>query len=228
MKLKRSEHPFRFVTQVSLVELTGLKARDLNELLQHLREAPGSIFYYHTHHFLKQHQFLSPEPPNDFAYWASNVLKEERLGEQLAAIDTVRYPSIRALAAKIIDVIEKYVAGAKTTRIAPEGEELHLMKSQSFLLPTPFVARDLAEFAEAVKKVSLHSLYHHIFQARMRLERESNDFSMWLETELEEKELARAITRLDPYTQTLDGLRWKIVYLAEERLRRVESLAYAS
>ena len=38
-----------------------------------------------------QHQYLSPEPPNDFAYWVSNVLQEDRLGEQLAAIDLIQF-----------------------------------------------------------------------------------------------------------------------------------------
>src|SRR5438876_10001227 len=92
-----AKNPFHFVTQTSLVELTGLRARELYELLNHLKTVPLSVIYYHTHHFLRQHQFLSPEPPNDFAYWVTNVLQEDRLGEQLAAIDTIRFASLRLL-----------------------------------------------------------------------------------------------------------------------------------
>ena len=93
MTLRRAQNPFRFSTQVNLIELTEWQAHDLTELLTYLRRAPGSMFYFHTHHFLKQHQFLSPEPPNDFAYWVTHVLQEDKLGEQLAAIDSVRFPA---------------------------------------------------------------------------------------------------------------------------------------
>jgi hypothetical protein len=218
MELKRAEHSFRFVSQHSLIELTGLKVRNLADLLSNLKTVPGSVIYYHTHHYLKQHQFLSPEPANDFAYWVSNVLQDDKLGEQLAAIDTVRFPSIKALREAIVHAIEKYLSTTKTARVAPEGEEFHIMKSKSFIFPTPFEAFDLRDFVECVKKVSHQSLYHHIFEARLRLERASNDFSDWLEKELGEKALAHAIGRLDPYTQTMEGLRQKIIRLAEKRL----------
>jgi len=221
VNLPRAPNPFQFVTQVTLVELTGLKARDVRELLEHVKVVPGSVVYHHTHHFLRQHQFLSPEPPNDFAYWATGALKEERLGEQLAAIDTIQFTSIRALREKIVEVLERYLSRASRIREAPEGDEFHFMKSKSFVLPTPHRAYDLAEFADAIRKVSVHSLYHHIFEARLRIERGTNDFYNWLVAELQENELARSIGRLDPYTHTLEALRQRIVSLVEGRIRDI-------
>src|SRR5258706_13976490 len=144
MTLKRTENPFRFVTQVNLIELTGWKAKNLDELVHYLKISTGSVIYHHTHHFLKQHQFLSPEPPNDFGYWVTNVLQEDTLGEQLAAIDTVPFSSIKSLGDKILTVIDHYIAKKKSTRVAPEGEEFHFRKSQGFVLPTPYLAHDLA------------------------------------------------------------------------------------
>ncbi len=214
-------HPFQFVTQIDLVEVTGQKAHDLAELFDLLETASGAIIYYHTHHFLKQHQFLSPEPPNDFAYWVTHILQEDRLGEQLASIDTVRYPTLTALGEKIREVGKKYLSKNRPIRTAPAGEEFHLMKSQSFVLPTSYTANTLAEFLECVKKISVRSIYHHIFQARLRLGKPTNDFSHWLENELEEPALGKAIGRLDPYTQTLEDLRLKIVKLIEERLKKL-------
>jgi hypothetical protein len=224
-----AQNPFHFVTQTSLIELTGLRARELYELLEHLKAVPLSVVYYHTHHFLRQHQFLSPEPPNDFAYWVTNVLQEDRLGEQLAAIDTVRFLSLRALREALVGTIERYLAKGRSTRVAPEGEEFHFMKARSFVLATPYVVSTLEEFLEAVQKVSLNSLYHHIFEARLRLEKGTNDFSKWLETELGETALAQTIARLDPYTLTLDGLREKIVRLVRVRLgERPMEVSHAS
>lgn len=211
---RRADHPFRFCTQVSLVELTGLKAASLSELRDHLRTVPGSVVYYHTHHFLKQHHFLSPEPPNDFAWWIAQALNDDRLSERLAAVDTVRFPTLRALREQLLALIETHMSREGPGLRAPAGEEFHFMKSRSFVIQTPYIVETLAEFIEAVKRVSIHSLYHHVFESRLRLERGTNDFSHWLEIELGEGALARAIARLDPYTQTLEGLRMKILRLA--------------
>jgi hypothetical protein len=43
MSLKRAGNPFRFSTQSSLVELTGWKACDLPEMVEHLRNASPAI-----------------------------------------------------------------------------------------------------------------------------------------------------------------------------------------
>ncbi len=229
MTIATAKDPFHFVTLTSLVELTGLRARELYQLLEHLKNVPGSVLYYHTHHFLKQHQFLSPEPPNDFAYWVTNVLQEDRLGEQLAAIDTVRFSSLLSLREVLVSTIERYLAKGRSSRIAPEGEEFHFMKARSFVLLTPYTASTLEQFAAAIQKISLNSLYHHIFDARLRLERGTNDFSKWLDTELGETALAEAIARLDPYTLPLEALRQKIVRLLRARLdKRPIEVSHAS
>ncbi len=218
MTTVRAKNPFHFVTQTSLIELTGLRACDIYELLKHLKEVPLSVIYYHTHHFLKQHQFLSPEPPNDFAYWVTHVIQEDRLGEQLAAIDTVRFSSLKTLREALVGTIERYLARGRSTRVAPEGEEFHFMKARSFVMGTSYQASSLQEFLEAIQKISLSSLYHHMFEARLRLEKGTNDFSLWLETELGETALGKTIARLDPYTLPLEGLRDKIVHLTKARL----------
>ncbi|MEO5656113.1 MAG: DUF5752 family protein, partial [Nitrospiria bacterium] len=78
MPTTRASEPFRFVTQIVQVELTGLKAKNADELLAHLRVVPPAVIHQHTHRFVSDHQFLSPEPPNDFAYWVTDILGERR------------------------------------------------------------------------------------------------------------------------------------------------------
>ncbi|MBI4518892.1 MAG: hypothetical protein HY699_24115 [Deltaproteobacteria bacterium] len=218
MATGNAKQPFHFYSSLDLTLLTNRRARDLAELLAHLREVPGSVIYYHTHHFLVQHQYLSPEPPNDVAYWVTNVLQEDRLGEQLAAIDLVQFRTIRALRERLIAVIEAYLNERRELRTAPEGEEFHFREAASFVLPTRHVANDLREFADCMEQIGFGSLAYHFFDARLRLERGENDFSEWLVKALGEHELARAIVRLDPYTYTLDGLRKEVVRLVRARL----------
>jgi len=213
---------FHFFTRVHLRELTGLRAHNLTELLEHLRTVPGSVIYHHTHHFLQQHQYLSPEPPNDFAYWVTESLNNNRLGERLASINTTEFPTIRDLREKIIKTIESEAERKKDQNQAPEGEEFHFVRAVSFVLPTPYVATDLQEFLEGLKKVTIGSLYYHIFESRLRLEKPTNDFSHWLEENLGEKALAGQINKLDPYTHTMEGLRKRLISLIEKRIPKMQ------
>ncbi len=210
--------PFHFWTRLTLTRLTGRRAADLAELVEHLRVVPPSVVFHHTHHFLVQHQHLSPEPPNDFAFWVTNVLQEDRLGEELAAIDTVQYRSLRELRDRIVSAIDGYLEARHELRTAPPGEEFHFMDAVSFVVPTPHRAATLAEFAYEVSNVGTASIAYHLFEARLRAGGDDNDFSRWLERELGEHELASAIRRLDPYTHTMEGLRQRLLELLRPRL----------
>ncbi len=219
-ELIKAKEPFRFCTRLHLSELTGLRATTLGQLLALIKEVPGSCIYHHTHRFLQQHQYLSPEPPNDFAYWVTDTLGEDELGERLVSIDTIQYSTIRDLREKIASTIENYLNGNPLAKMkfARLGEEFHFIKSVSFILPTNYVAYDLSEFAEVLKKITIDSIYFHIFEARLRLEKPTNDFSLWIENSLGDKKLADSISSLDPYTSTLEDLRKKIIRMIERRI----------
>lgn len=215
----KAKEPFRFYTRLHLSELTGLRASTLSQLLSLIKEVPGSCIYHHTHRFLQQHQYLSPEPPNDFAYWVSEVLGEDELGEKLASIDTMQFSTIRSLREVITVKIEDYLKNTPTANLkfAAEGEEFHFIKSVSFVLSTNYTASDLKEFADILKKITIDSIYYHVFESRLRLEKRKNDFSNWIEASIGDKRLADRIAQLDPYTRTLEDLRGTIVKIIERK-----------
>lgn len=217
--MKKAREPFRFTDQVHLKELTGIKARNLKELADILRNAPDSIVHYHTHHFLEEHHYLAPEPANDFAVWANDVLGEEILGEKLASIDVLESPTLNVLRNRVVNVIEQHVSSEQEMREAPEGKEFYFIKWVSIVLPTPHMARDLREFGEALHTLSPGSLYFHIIESRLRTGKMSNDFSVWLADSLGEQELAEAAAKLDPYTYTLEGVRSQLIKLAAKRIK---------
>jgi hypothetical protein len=216
--IRRAETPFRFYSRLTLTVLTGLKARNLGELLKHLRQASDMVVYQHTHRFLHQHQHLIPEPPNDFAFWVTHSLRDEELGERLAAIDTVRFASLGALRDALAATISQALDGTRLQLEVPRDKEFHFMRAVRYSLPTDIEASDLREFLTGLKRVSISSLYLHVFEARLRPPLGVNDFSLWFERELGEKDLAAAVDRLDPYTRTLEGLRSRIASLIEGRL----------
>lgn len=211
--LQKAKEPFRFYTRMHLSELTGLRASTLGQLLELVKTVNGSCIYHHTHRFLQQHQYLSPEPPNDFAYWVTEVLGEDELGERLASIDIIQFPTIRSLREKIVATIAVYLDKnpLAKVRFSREGEEFHFMKSISFVLPTSYVAYDLKDFIDILGKITIDSIYYHIFEARLRLEKNANDFSNWIENSIGDEKLAKEISRLDPYTFTLEGLRGEVI-----------------
>ena len=105
----REREPFVFYSRFNLQELTGLKASNIEQLLRHIRKVPGSSIYDHTHRFVEKHHFLFLISSNHFAYWVSEVLGEGKLGECLAAIDTVRFRSINDLREAIVSTIENHM-----------------------------------------------------------------------------------------------------------------------
>ena len=220
--LIRAKEPFRFYTRLHLSELTGLRATTLGQLLDLIKEVSDSSIYHHTHRFLQEHQYLSPEPPNDFAYWVNELLGEDELGEKLSSIDTVQYSTIRSLRDKIAETIEDYLKNNPLAKLkfAWEGEEFHFVKSVSFILPTSYVVYNLKEFVDILRKVTIDSIYFHVFEARLRLERNNSDFSNWIENSIGDKELAYEIARLDPYTHTLEGLRSALINMIENRIAK--------
>ena len=212
---------FIFYTRLNLSELTGIRAHNLKELITGLEVVPDSCIYHHTHKFLQQHQHVSPEPPNDFAYWVGNTLSEKNLGEELASIDIMRFNSIADLRNEIIKTIERCVKEKPTSqnRFANKDEAFHFIKSLSFIFATRHQAANLNEFCEALKSVTVDSIYFHIFEARLRLGKTTNDFSEWIDGCLNEPKIASAIARLDPYTYTLEELRESIIRLVRKDIR---------
>jgi len=217
-QLSQATEPFEFRSRLNLTLLTGQKAHDLAELAEHLRTMPGAVIYHHTHHFLVQHQFLSPEPPNDFAYWVSNILIEKQLGEELAAVDILRFGSIRELREQLVEIIQAHLERVADVRAAPPEMEFQFLRSVSFVLPTGEIAHDLREFRDALAHVSLSSISYHMFDARLHLEEGDNAFSKWFEKALDDAQLANAVRSIDPYTHTEEGLRQRIISLIERRL----------
>lgn len=206
---------FHFKTKLDQTLLLGIKARTAEELLGGIRRVPESSIYYHTHKFLHQHHYLSPEPPNDFAYWITEVLNDAKLGEKLSSVDIIQYHSLAHLRSTFIALLEERLNASDRVQEAPEGEEFYFMASRLFVLETTHVATSLSEFIEAIRKVTVSTLYFHVFDARLRLEREGNDFSRWFRDSGNVR-LGEEIAALDPYTYTLEGLRRKIIRLVEK------------
>lgn len=215
--------PFIFHTERRLVRLTGRKAKSLRELAQHLQEVSGASIFYHTHHQYLSHHFERPRFHNDFALWTSRALLEYALAERLAAIDLFAFSSVRELREALLEIVETGMAPRAGERFSPPGDEFHFCESQSFIMPTGLVAHSAPEFFDLLPRVTNISLYFHLMEARLRLGRNTNDFSLWFDS-IGEPGIAAAIDAINPYIVTMDQLKQKLTQIGR-RSRSAKKIA---
>lgn len=206
-----TKSPFYFNTAAHLLRICRESATTLGELLNALRIVPDESVFQHTFRTLQEHHFIREGFSNDFAHWAFAACNEVALAEQLASLDVREYTSIPTLRGRIVKIIEDYIQQNPRARDRVALEPFYFCASDTVLIPTPIVARDLTEFIDGVEKVSLHSIHYHFIEARLRLKLTSNDFSEWLENELGLPALAGRLNRIDIYTSTLQEVQQQIL-----------------
>jgi len=203
--------PFVFYLEYNLPILLGKKATNIYELLDGIKTVPDASIYYHTHKFLKQHHYLIPEPPNDFAYWIRNILHQPQLGEMIASINIIEFNNLENIRSKIVDILENHERSSYGINCA-EGFEFQFMSCKTFWFKYKTEAKNLLEFSDILKKIDISTFFVNIFGPKLRQGKLINNFSIWFES-IGESILAEKVSNIDPYTLTLEGLRNKILNL---------------
>lgn len=209
----RSKRPFRFLECTSLIQPTGKHAQDLSELLSLIRVVDPGVIYHHTHQYFLKAAIETPEYPNDFSVWAARSLEERALAEKLANLDLYAFSEIEQVRGALIEIIVSYLGENPVPRPARTGDAFFFNDAVTIVAETGFEADTLAAFVGALDRVGTSSIYFHFFEARYRLRRPADDFSVWIGAELNRPDLAQAIRGLDPYQYSLEGLRDRIVSL---------------
>ncbi len=210
--------PFYFNSAAHLLRIERERATNLAEFLDALRTCPDASIFQHTFRTLQEHHFIREGFSNDFAHWAFAACNEVELAERLASLDVREFTSIPALRERIISIVETYLNRNPRARERAALEPFYFCASDTVVVPTPFVARNLMEFADCLNRVSVHCIHYHFIEARLRLKLNSNDFSVWLEEELDLPRLADRLNRIDIYTSTLQDVRRKILQVVESSL----------
>jgi hypothetical protein len=209
----KPEKPFYFNTSEHLLRIGREKACTLSELLDALRSCPDDSIFQHTFRTLQEHHFIRQGFSNDFAHWSLSACHEPILAEQLASVDVREYTAIAGLRERMVEIVEQFLQEHPRSASRPAHEPFFFCAADLVVLPTPFVPDTVSGFIDGLRQVSVHSIHHHFIEARLRLQRMSNDFSQWLEEEVGLRETALAIERIDIYTNTLDGVRQQIARL---------------
>ncbi len=219
--IRWARSPFYFNSAAHLLRIGREKVTSLGELLDALRTCPEDSIFQHTFQTLQEHHFIREGFTNDFAHWAFAACNEVGLAERLAGVDVREFTSIAQLRNRLIEIVEDYLGRNPRARDRAALEPFYFCASDLVVIPTPLVARNLAEFAEGLQRVGIHAIYYHFIDARLRLKLNSNDFSVWLEDELDLRQVADRINRIDIYTATLQDVRRKILRIIDGALGRV-------
>src|SRR5262245_44975340 len=212
--------PFYFNSAAHLLRISREKASSLQELLDAVRTSSDECIFQHTFQTLEEHHFIKEGFSNDFAHWAFAACNEVELAERLSSIDIREFTSISVLRERLAEVIDSHLQRNPRAATRQAMEPFYMMAVDLVVIPTPYVARNLEEFADGMRKVSIHSIYYHFIDARLRLKLNSNDFSVWLDNELDMRQAGDRLQQIDIYTSTLEGVRRSILKVIEGELAR--------
>ncbi|MBI4510046.1 MAG: hypothetical protein HY698_10460 [Deltaproteobacteria bacterium] len=212
--------PFLFRKVLYLVEASGKRARNLDELLRLVTVIDPSSVGFHMHREFITYKFAHAEYPNDFAYWAARVLGDEILGERLAYLRVFKYPTLAELSREIAAIIAQHLMAypETTAERAPRGREFNFCMARKFVMETGRSARNLPEFTGAIAEIEASSLYYHLFETRFGGGEPGrrNDFATWALLSLKHPALADRLDSIDPYMFSIEQARRVLLRILSE------------
>jgi len=160
------------------------------------------------------------EFPNDLARWCWDALGDRMLAEQLGLVDPYQHPTLAAVRATLINMIEDRLWGLERVPWCRPGLELNLVSSRIIAFDTGERMTTLAGLAQALPGMSVRSLFFHVHEARRRRKEGSDDFSTWLGQIGAEPALVARLRAVDFYFLNLNQLRQEFIdafrsYLAD-------------
>jgi len=212
-------NPFYFYTSSNLVELTGEKADNLEELVALLKRCTGSAIFYHVFQSFRDRHFAIDKYHSDFAQWISNSLDEEALAERLGSLDVRDFTTIRGLREAMLQIVEDYLHKYPQNRDRQGRTPFFFCQSVSVVMPTKYTAWSLDDFYQIIGKIGIRSIHYHLIEARLRLGIHTNDFSNWFRNSLGMERPAQRIEGIDIYLHSLEEIRKKILQYVEEEMK---------
>lgn len=215
----KASQAFEFVTASYLIRIGSQEAGNLLSLQEGIENCSDASMFYHTFQSLGRHHFLNEGFSNDFAQWVLGSCNRPALAERLASLDIRDYISISELRADLKRILAEFCTRSPREAAQSAFEKFYFCETVEEEIPLGN-AWTLEEFRDGLEKLPHASMQFHFLTSRLRLHFRTNDFSHWFDEMLGLKQLARSVERIDIYTNTLDGVRERIVELVEREIRR--------
>jgi hypothetical protein len=216
--VNRAARPFEFFTASYITRIDNQRAQNLGELRDGLEHCSDASIFYHTFQSLGRYHFLTEGFSNDVAQWVLASLNRPRLAEQLGALDIRGYVDLARLRHDLISTMEEFLRVHPKAADIEAFEPFYFCSSAEVTVPLGWEAWTLAEFRHYLERLGHAAFHFHFLVSRLRLQLQSNDFSMWFKDALGLERLARLTERIDITTDTLDGAKARLLRLVDREL----------
>jgi hypothetical protein len=216
--VNRAKRPFEFYTASYITRIDTERAQNLGELRNGLEHCSDASIFYHTFQSLGRYHFLTEGFSNDVAQWVLASLNRPRLAEQLGALDVRGYFDLARLRGDLVRIVDEFLRAYPGAADVEAFEPFYFCSSTDVLVPLGWEAWTLAEFRHYLERMGHASFDFHFLVSRLRLQLQSNDFSMWFKEGLGLERLARLTEGIDITTDTIDGAKARLLKFVDQEL----------
>lgn len=207
--------PFQFRDAVRITCPTGVSAATLREFRIALESCDTGVLHHHLRETALRFTFAMWDYPNDFALWAAEALERRALAERLAALDPFHHTDLETLRELLLEAVELEEGDAGAHTPVPVGQEFAFCRSLAVEIELDVQVSNLCELRRALGLVPASSLFHHLYEARLRNPAMQDDCSLWL-AEIGELGAATRLADLDIYMLSLEDCRRVVLELLNE------------
>jgi hypothetical protein len=213
--VNRANRPFEFFSASYITRIDNQRAQSLRELRDGLEHCSDASMFYHTFQSLGRHHFLTEGFSNDVAQWVLASLNRPRLAEQLGALDVRGYVDLARLRHDFVRIVDEYLRAHPAHADVEAFEPFYFCSSDEVLVPLGWEAGTIGEFRQCLERMGHGSFHFHFLVSRLRLQLQSNDFSVWFKEALGLDRLAHLTERIDITTDTADGAKALLLKLID-------------
>ena len=216
--MKRANRPFEFYTASYITRIDIQRAQSLGELRDRLGQCSDASIFYHTFQSLGRYHFLTEGFSNDLAQWVLASVNRPRLAEQLGSIDVRGYVDLARLRQDLVRTVDEFLHAHPKAADVEAFEPFYFCSSAEVTVALGWEAWTLGEFRHYLERMGHASFHFHFLVSRLRLQLQSNDFSVWFKEGLGLERLARLTERIDITTDTIDGAKAHLLKLVDREL----------
>jgi hypothetical protein len=179
-----------------------------------LRDIHPGCIYHHFWGTLLRPQFVDREYNNDFAAWCRHSLHDNTVAERLAVIDPADFVDLEELRQELLEVIEARLDETELVLFTRPDQQFHFVRSVTVVFDTRRRLAEPAQLEQALREMSVGSVFYHFVDARRREPIAVDDFRAWLMGAPGEYEpVVNDLAEVDPYFESLFVLRDRLADL---------------
>jgi len=149
---------------VHLVRPLGVRAGDLEQLLQGLLTAPEDSLFHHAVQYPLRDPGAEQLSPDDFSAWIGGVVQDDETAERMSFVVQGANTSPSALRAAVLEVLNGVPPRRRVERDAPEGSAFQFHASVSLSVPTGLVLKEPREVVDALLEADASVWFYHLVE----------------------------------------------------------------